>query len=138
MAHHCWAACVMVLGVFAVAAASVELPSGPIAPTAAPITFTDAAALASVAEGGPEAVNPTRVLPVQAIRSTRIPVRLSSRRPVPEDIPSGVDTAAWAHAAQCAASSCSPRAFAAAAAPLSPCRRPGAGWAAALILKDAC
>jgi hypothetical protein len=55
-------------------------------PTTEPIVLTGAS-IAALGDAG-TAVTPSRVV-VQAVRSTRIPVKLSSKVPVPEDVSAG-------------------------------------------------
>lgn len=73
--------------VLSVVSSAIELPTGPNVPTNSAITLTGAT-LEGVSEPA-EAAAPSRVLPTPALMSTRVPVKISSKQPVPQDIPAG-------------------------------------------------
>lgn len=85
-----WATPIVFAGllVLSVVASAVELPTGPNTPANDRITLTGAG-LEGVGAETADASTPSRVLPTPAIMSTRINVRISSKQPVPADVPAG-------------------------------------------------
>lgn len=84
-----WATSLVFTGFLALSlgAAAVQLPRGQNTPTNEQITLTGAGleGVGAIAD----ATAPARVLPSPAILSTRVNVKITSKQPVPADVPAG-------------------------------------------------